>query len=195
MRITGGISRGIHLKSPPDNVRPATDRMRQAVFSSMGTAIEGASVLDLFAGCGSYGLEAISRGASRCHFVDNNRLALVCLKKNLEAVEKCLGERHQPPPCKVSRADVFSWKPGGLESFDFVFMDPPYSLVLERWESLFALAQKCLSVNPASRLVFEMPGDFDPKPEGWEIIRRLGSKKAGEPAVGIYKLSQERLSG
>ena len=186
MRITGGMARGVILKCPPNKVRPATDRMRQALFSSLGNTSAGKSVLDLFAGSGSYGLEAISRGASRCHFVEKNRLALLCLKKNLDAVEKSMGGPH--PPAKISRADVFSWKFENPEPFDFIFLDPPYALAVERSELLFTLVEKCLGENPASLLFFEMPGHFTPKSKGWEMLRRLGSKKPGEPAVGIYKI-------
>ncbi len=95
MRITGGRARGIPLHAPRGReTRPATDQLREAVFSSLGPRVEGARVADLFAGTGSYGLEALSRGATSGCFVENNRQALVCLRANLAAVlRSCERER------------------------------------------------------------------------------------------------------
>ena len=85
MRITGGLARGIPLILPKgDAVRPATDALRQAVFSSLAALVPGATCLDLFAGTGSYGLEALSRGASTCIFVDEHRQANAVIQQNLE---------------------------------------------------------------------------------------------------------------
>ncbi len=119
MRITGGRARGALLKSPPKNVRPATDRTRQAVFSRLGASIVGSSVLDLFAGSGSYGLEAISRGAIRCHFVEKNRKTLACLKENLNVLNKTLkGQQAAQAVSRVTQQDVFKWWTESPEGFD-----------------------------------------------------------------------------
>src|SRR5210317_1086641 len=92
MRITGGRARGIPLSTGrAKHVRPATDRMREAVFSSLGQRIEEALVLDIFAGSGSYGLEALSRGAKSVLFVDKHPQAVIALQQNLAVVLKSLG--------------------------------------------------------------------------------------------------------
>src|SRR6185312_3355422 len=92
MRISGGQARGIPLVVPKgDAVRPATDGMRQAAFSSLGAVVPGARFLDLFAGSGAYGLEALSRGAANGVFVEKNAKAAGCLRQNLTAVCKSLG--------------------------------------------------------------------------------------------------------
>src|SRR5688572_19711372 len=92
MRISGGKARGIPLSVPKgDAVRPATDGMRQAVFSSLGERVVGARFLDLFAGSGAYGLEALSRGASGGVFVEQNAKAANCVRRNIAAVCKSLG--------------------------------------------------------------------------------------------------------
>ena len=92
MRISGGQARGILLVVPKgDAVRPATDSMRQAAFSSLGAFVVGARFLDLFAGSGAYGLEALSRGAAGGVFVEKNAKAAACLRRNLAAVCKSLG--------------------------------------------------------------------------------------------------------
>ena len=92
MRISGGLARGITLAVPKGEVtRPATDGMRQSVFSSLASAVPGARFLDLFAGSGAYGLEALSRGAVGGVFVEQNPRAVACVRKNIEAVCKSLG--------------------------------------------------------------------------------------------------------
>src|SRR5208282_5848139 len=92
VRISGGLARGIELSVPKgDAVRPATDAMRQAVFSSLGDRVVGARFADLFAGSGAYGLEAFSRGASGGTFVERNAKAAACLRKNIAAVCRSMG--------------------------------------------------------------------------------------------------------
>ena len=91
MRISGGAARGIPLMVPKgDAVRPATDGMRQAVFSSLGGRVVDAQFLDLFAGSGAYGLEALSRGAAGGIFVEQNGKTVECLRRNIAAVCKSL---------------------------------------------------------------------------------------------------------
>ena len=83
MRISGGLARGIPLLAPRgDAVRPATDSLRQAVFSSLGERVAGARFLDLFAGTGAYGLEAISRGAAGGVFVEKDARAAACVRRS-----------------------------------------------------------------------------------------------------------------
>src|SRR4051794_29287469 len=92
MRISGGRARGIPLLAPKgDAVRPATDGMRQSVFSSLGDRVVDARFLDLFAGSGAYGLEALSRGAATGVFVEQNAKAAACIERNIAAVCKSLG--------------------------------------------------------------------------------------------------------
>src|SRR3954466_4166381 len=92
MRISGGIAKGITLAVPRgDRVRPATDGLRQAVFSSLGDRVVAARFLDLFAGSGAYGLEALSRGAAGGSFVELNARAAACVRQNIAAVCKSMG--------------------------------------------------------------------------------------------------------
>ena len=84
MRITGGEARGRHLESPKGMaIRPTSDRVREAVFNIIGQDLSGIRVLDLFAGTGSLGIEALSRGASHAFFVDNSQKSIYLIKKNL----------------------------------------------------------------------------------------------------------------
>ena len=144
MRISGGAARGIPLLVPKgDAVRPATDGARQAVFSSLGARVAGARFLDLFAGSGAYGLEALSRGAAGGVFVDQNAKAVACVKKNIEAVCKSLGRDERD--LVVLQADARSVPLGGGEAPDLVFIDPPYEIIPEIASALFARLSEALA--------------------------------------------------
>ena len=128
MRIAGGEWCGRTIKVPPgDAVRPTQDRVRGALFSMVMAEIVGASFLDLFAGSGSVGLEALSRGAVRAVFVENVPRHLACLSANIDA----LGVQARS---EIVRADAFVWPMAGGRgrAFDAAFADPPYALVAER---------------------------------------------------------------
>lgn len=120
MRVIAGEAKGRRLKSPGLGTRPMADRMKESVFSSLGD-IAGVRVLDLYAGSGSLGLEALSRGAAHALFVENARDAIVRLRENIEATG--MGDR-----CNVEWTDVSSTlaRPAD-ERVDLVFVDPPYS--------------------------------------------------------------------
>ena len=121
MRVVAGVYGGRRLTAPPGRAtRPTSDRVREALFSILGD-IAGARVLDLFAGSGALGIEALSRGASEAVFVESDARAAAVVEANLDALEIA---------ARVHRRDVFSWletAAGGEEAFDLVFADPPYS--------------------------------------------------------------------
>lgn len=172
MRITGGRARGIPLVSPKgQQVRPAMDRVRQAVFSSLGPRVEGARFLDLFAGSGSYGLEALSRGATEGVFVEQDRRALESLRDNLARV--CASAGRQPSECRIVPSEVVRWVRQASGKFDLVFIDPPYEGIERTAEDLF---EGCAGlVAPDGLLLFEMPGELALQPPGWDLVKRLGS--------------------
>ncbi|MBE36637.1 MAG: 16S rRNA (guanine(966)-N(2))-methyltransferase RsmD [Opitutaceae bacterium] len=185
MRITGGQARGITLVTPKgDATRPATDGMREAVFSSLGPRVNEAHFLDLFAGSGAYGLEALSRGASSGTWVERNGRAAGCIKKNIAAVGKSL--RRELIDSNVVMADALTlpWSKPMLP--DLVFIDPPYDIILEVHERLFSGLAKLLAAHPDPWIVFEMPGEIELAPEGWELVKRLG-KGARQPSVRFYR--------
>lgn len=182
MRITGGLARGIVLKTPSEGLRPATDKSREAIFSSLGDLVPESRVLDLFAGSGSYGLEAFSRGARLVRFIEKNGRILAALRENLDAVARS-AERNAAE-CTVSAMDVFSWKPAPGEQFDIIFADPPYPLYPACGPRIIELAAACLA--PAGRLVMEMPGEYRPPETPLPLLRRLGKSGRGEPSLGIF---------
>jgi 16S rRNA (guanine966-N2)-methyltransferase len=124
MRIIAGTYRGRILTSPRDHsVRPTTDRVKQTLFDILSNRIyfENLTVLDLFCGTGSLGLEAISRGAASVTFVDNSFDSLALLRKNIAA----LGCDSQ---CMPYQAEVFWFLKNMKKQYDLVFVDPPYKL-------------------------------------------------------------------
>jgi 16S rRNA (guanine966-N2)-methyltransferase len=127
MRIIAGIARGMPLVAPRGgDTRPTSDRVREAIFSSLGDRVAVATVLDLFAGTGALGLEAASRGARSVTFVENAHGALKSLKQNLDAFGK---GRTISCEWTVIRADVFAQikKSAAAKSrFSLLFADPPY---------------------------------------------------------------------
>jgi 16S rRNA (guanine966-N2)-methyltransferase len=128
LRVSGGEARGRRLKTPK-NIRPTQGLVKQAIFNMAGPSIEGANVLDLFAGSGALGIEALSRGAASVTFVDRQPRGLDILRQNLDVLG--LKERS-----KVVRSDVVRWleaSPDAIKGAGFVFLDPPYDdVVLDR---------------------------------------------------------------
>ena len=126
IRITAGEWRGRLLRVPRGDVRPAQDRVRLAVFSSLADRVPGARVLDLFAGTGAYGLEALSRGAAAATWVENDRRVLAVLRENVEAL--CGPDAPGGRGAAVVAADAlrFLARSGGDAPYDLIFADPPY---------------------------------------------------------------------
>jgi 16S rRNA (guanine966-N2)-methyltransferase len=186
MRISGGDARGIPLQVPKgDAVRPATDGMRQAVFSSIAARVPGAQFLDLFAGSGAYGLEAVSRGAAGGYFVEKNAKAAACVRQNIAAV--CKSVRRSDEGLVVSQTDVLDWSlPQGAPVPDLVFVDPPYEIIEAIAPKLFAKVAECLLPKADPVIVFEMPGEITLTPQGWTCVKRLG-KGARQPTVCLFK--------
>ncbi len=151
LRLTGGVARGARLCSVPGvEVRPALARMRVSVFGVLGPRLEGARVADLFAGSGSLGLEALSRGAARAVFLDTDPRCLDVIRRNLEKLR--FAER-----AEVIRASAFEAAPG-LGPANFAFVDPPYSFYEERSAEMRRLVETLLErvvVPPDGRVVVE----------------------------------------
>lgn len=122
MRISGGFARGLNLKVPSiSDIRPSMEVVRQAVFSMLGERVSGANVLDLYAGSGSYGLEALSRGAAHATFIDTNSESIRAIKTNLD-VGRFWGK------AEVIQMDALRYlaEEDNEQQFDLIFVDPPY---------------------------------------------------------------------
>jgi 16S rRNA (guanine966-N2)-methyltransferase len=155
MRVVAGEFGGRRIVAPEGrDTRPTTDRVREALFNALGSAgvLRGALVADLFAGSGAIGLEALSRGAARCTFVERDRSALAALEQNVET----LGVADR---CRIVRGDALALV-GSIDA-DIVLADPPYEY--ERWEDLLGKVR-------ADLMIAESGGPL-PVVEGWEVTR------------------------
>jgi 16S rRNA (guanine966-N2)-methyltransferase len=189
MRITGGEARGVPLVVPRgDGVRPATDAMRQAVFSSIASWISGAKFLDLFAGTGAYGLEAVSRGAAGGVFVEKDAKTVACIRQNIAAV--CKSFSRSQSELQVINADATSVSPGFVP--DLIFIDPPYDLIPEVAPKLFSKLASLTIEKADPLIVFEMPGELTFSPEDWSCVKRLG-KGIRQPTVCIFRTNRALL--
>jgi 16S rRNA (guanine966-N2)-methyltransferase len=184
MRITGGAARGIQIKAPKGNAtRPATDRLREAIFSSLGASIEGCKVADLFAGTGSYGLEALSRGAASSSFFETDHAALTCLRQNVQATARSCNL--DTGVAKVVARDVFTLD-SNTPSYDLIFLDPPYDTIDGNIQRIFEKAINPIALENA-RVLVELPGNLEPKIHDWQILRRIGKAGKDKPTALIYE--------
>lgn len=165
MRVISGTARGRRLVAPEgSSIRPTPERVREATFNALGSlgAVTDANVLDLFAGSGALGVEALSRGAAHVTFVDRDRAAISAVQANLAACG--LGDRAR---VVTSPADRFL--AAATERWDLALLDPPYEMGRDDWLDL-------LDALPAELAVLESARPVEP-PFGWEVLRakRYGS--------------------
>jgi 16S rRNA (guanine966-N2)-methyltransferase len=169
MRVIAGCAGGIQLGVPKSGVRPTMDRVKAAIFSSLSDSVIGVRVLDLFAGSGGLGIEALSRGADSALFVDEDRQAIAAIESNLGKT-KLLGQvRHQEVFDFLKHASV-------APTFDLIFADPPY----EQTKSGERFTDKLLNneilpklLRPGGTFVLEKwPSEQLPATSFWNVIRQ-----------------------
>ncbi|MCX6117465.1 MAG: 16S rRNA (guanine(966)-N(2))-methyltransferase RsmD [Proteobacteria bacterium] len=156
INITSGHLRGISLKTPAGlDTRPTRSRVRSAILNMIQFQLSQASVLDLFAGSGAFGIEAISRGASKAHFIDKEPDSIKCLNENLNQINKHTLKNDGPKfETKIERLDILGIKRGHFPSqYDIIFCDPPYDLSSD----FIAMFQQFLPdiLNPQGLFIFE----------------------------------------
>jgi len=184
MRICGGKARGILLKTLPlDQLRPATDMLRLSIFNSLGNDLSGLRFLDLFAGSGAYGLEAISRGASSGLFVELHAKLAKIIADNLMAVTK--SAKADVSAFEVRQTDALRFAPSA-ESFDVVFCDPPYDMIEANFVALGALARQALKMQ--GLFLMEFPRELGLQaPAGFLLLKRLGGKDPRAPNIAVMQ--------
>jgi 16S rRNA (guanine966-N2)-methyltransferase len=185
MRISGGKARGIPLRVTKSSLlRPATEANRERLFSSLHHKIQESKVLDLFAGSGSYGLEALSRGAKSVHFVENNRKIYKDLKYNFEQVQK--SANLSTSAASFSSWDAIDFLKKKQDSYDFIFLDPPYPDFPKIGEKIFDFIHTNGFVHENSWLIHEGPIEAKSDFKQWEKIKVLGKEKKGSPSFRIF---------
>ena len=190
MRVIAGSAGGIQLEVPKFGVRPTMDRVKGAIFSSLGDRVEGARVLDLFSGTGALGIEALSRGAASALFIDQDGQAVCAIERNLKKANLQGSVRQQEVFAFLDRAKL----PG---RFHIIFADPPY----ERSKSGEGFTEKLLE-NPSLLQILEpdgifilekRPGEELPENLPWQTTRR---KTYGATEVlFLSAMSDQRTAG
>ncbi|WP_088345971.1 MULTISPECIES: 16S rRNA (guanine(966)-N(2))-methyltransferase RsmD [Rhodomicrobium] len=191
MRIVAGRFRGMALAAPKSNdIRPTSDRVRESIFNILahgieGAEIEGARVLDLFAGTGALGLEALSRGAAYVHFVEDNSTARGLIRQNIETVG-AMGET------KIYRRDATKLGGrGNLRPFDLIFADPPYGKRLAEPALASALADGWAAPGAIAVVEEHADAEFAPPP-GFSLLDR---RVYGDTAVFFLTYTPQAAAG
>jgi len=179
MRVIAGSAKGTPLQAVPGTgTRPISDRVKEAVFNILGPHIAGANVLDLFAGTGSVGIEALSRGAARAVFVEKSAKATAIIHANLQAAR--LRDR-----AEVVRSDVFRYLAGAPQRFDVVYIAPP------QYQGLWRTTLLALDANPGwlspegTAIVQIFPKEFEPLE--LQTLRLADQRKYGSTLVCLYE--------
>lgn len=176
MRVITGTLKGKRLNTPEGrDIRPTPDRVKEGLFSALHFDIEGRRILDLFAGSGQLGIEALSRGAESCVFVDASKDAVKIIKSNISA---CGLE----DKTKVYQSDFQSFCAMSRDTFDFVFLDPPYL------EGLLAPAVKAVLplISDYGAIICEHPPEVELEPEvgGFYIHKTY---RYGKVIITVYR--------
>jgi 16S rRNA (guanine966-N2)-methyltransferase len=174
MRVIAGRAGGVRLVSPKLGVRPTMDRVKAAIFSSLGEMIIGARVLDLFAGTGALGIEALSRGAESALFIDEDRQSIAAIEKNL--VNAKLAGR-------VRQQDAFSFLKGAAQlndKFRIIFADPPY----DPMKSGEAFAEKLLVDQALPKLL---------EPSGIFVLEKRPSERLSDTT--LWEINRQKTYG
>lgn len=181
MRVTGGTGKGRRLRVPAGlRVRPTSDKVKQALFNILGEKVKDAMFLDLYAGAGGVGIEALSRGAGRVLFIDDSRDSLQAVRKNIE--QTGFGERAQ---VVAMRAETFLKKTE--ERFDVVFLDPPYTL---EQEPLLELVSESEILKPGAVVVTEhFKKQKSPARSGSLALFR--EAQYGDTVLAFYKIEAD----
>ena len=192
MRITGGALAGRKLRGPRGGVRPTSERVREALFAIL-KSLDGARVLDLCAGTGALGLEALSRGASHVVFIERDRKALATLRKNLAVAGVGDGDGSgDGDSCRIIAADVevaVRRRLGGETPFDLALLDPPYRAAAALVPRVLGALARARLLAPGARVVVE--SDRRQPPTAPPAFARGDERRYGDTLLTFYRLTQE----
>ncbi len=164
MRVIAGKCRSLQLKTPKGmNTRPTLDRIKETLFNIIQNEVPGAVVADIFAGSGALGIEALSRGASKSYFIDNDTEALKCIEDNLEFTKL-------KDSSTILKGDVFTnLSRINAQHLDIIFIDPPYESGYE--QKLFDTFKNLGNVDTETLIILESAKDRSVDFDGFDIIK------------------------
>jgi len=178
LRIIGGEWRSRQLPIIElDGLRPTTDRVRETVFNWLSFEVPGARCLDLFSGSGALGLEALSRGAKECTFVELNRSVAQQIERNLSTLQASNGTVHN--------TDALSFLQANPAPFDVIFLDPPFRKGLLE-QVLPKLDERWLAANAYIYIERESEAQLSQLPDHWQLKKE---KRAGQLTFALYQVS------
>jgi 16S rRNA (guanine(966)-N(2))-methyltransferase RsmD len=184
LRIISGAFKGRKIHSPQGlSVRPTSDRTRQSIFNILSSSLEafdGRRVLDLYAGTGAFGIEALSRGAQNAVFIEMEKHALAALQRNVSFIPE--PDRYEIIDLSVAAAIKLLQKKGA--QFDLIFMDPPYGKNLVQ-STLEAIAETALFNEQSLVLCEHFIRDCVPEQSG--CLRRIDARQYGQTLVSFFK--------
>jgi 16S rRNA (guanine966-N2)-methyltransferase len=182
MRVISGTAKGRKLKSVPgEGTRPVTDRVKESLFDILGSDVRDARFLDLFAGTGGVGVEALSRGAAEAVFVEQGRAALETIRANLAITQ--LADR-----ARVVRADVFAFLAGAPDTpFDYIYIAPPQYKGL--WaQTLYVLDANLAWLSDDSQIIVQIhPREFELL--ALQHLALVDQRKYGSTILCFYELA------
>jgi 16S rRNA (guanine966-N2)-methyltransferase len=187
-RVIAGSARGVRLRAPGSGTRPFADRVKQTLFAILEPDLPGARVLDLFAGSGAAGIEALSRGAALAIFVEKDPGAVVVIEANLRATSLA------GPEAQVVRSDAVAAigrSPIAGSAFDIAIVDPPYAETDLLTRTLEALGAPGAPLKPGARVVAK---HFwrDRPPDRIGLLASERDRRFGETALTFYRREEER---
>ena len=178
MRVIAGQYRSRKIKEVKSNkTRPTTDKNKESLFNSLGQYFDGETVLDIFAGSGALGIEALSRGAKTAYFIDNFQIAINTIKDNI----KSLGIESDSV---VIKQDVFSFLNNTEKHFDLIIADPPYAL--QKYHELLELIVSRQLLSNDGIIVFEADKQTV-LPEEYNNVYKYKEKILGHTKIGFYR--------
>lgn len=181
MRVIAGIAKGHKLSVPSgQHIRPTADRVREALFSVLGERVLESRVLDLFAGSGALGIEALSRGAASCIFVDSSRKSIQAIIKNLEKTKFQV----EAEIIKGNVESVLEQLITRAEQFDLIFLDPPYRIKLTDLKVMLERLSRESLINHDGIVVIEHSSKIDLI--GIDRLINKATKKYGDTCLTFY---------